>query len=185
MKTKKIKILAIFLFLLPLCVALLGAGCDKNEDYYENIPLEYTKCPCDSEMSFIKKIAIDEILLFDASKTSFSDMKDLSFNGEQSLFIDYTPESNSALVYSIRTTMMGVSNICNFPNIILSWNISEKGDYITLSVDEFELCEPNGAIAANTYSNYVLKVFKKKNKMKRVMRDFLTYRGMIVMASSI
>jgi len=161
----KVKILhAIFLLLLPLCVVLLGAGCEKDEDYYENIPLEYTKCPCDSEMSFIKEVTMNEILLFDASKTSFSDMKDLSSNGEQSLFIYYTPETNNALVYSIRTTMMGGSNICNFPNVIQSWNISEKGDYITLSADEFELCEPKGAIAANTYSNYVLTTLKRKTE---------------------
>ena len=31
MKTKKIKLLARFLLLLPLCAALLGAGCEKDE----------------------------------------------------------------------------------------------------------------------------------------------------------
>jgi len=34
MKTKKIKLLTIFLLLLPLCVALLGAGCNEDKDEY-------------------------------------------------------------------------------------------------------------------------------------------------------
>jgi len=34
MKTKKIKQLTIFLLLLPLCVALLGAGCNEDKDEY-------------------------------------------------------------------------------------------------------------------------------------------------------
>ena len=32
MKTKKLKLLARFLLLLPLCVALFGSGCEKEED---------------------------------------------------------------------------------------------------------------------------------------------------------
>ncbi len=31
MKPKKIKLFTIFLLLLPLCVAMLGTGCEKNE----------------------------------------------------------------------------------------------------------------------------------------------------------
>jgi hypothetical protein len=33
MKTKKIKLLARFLLLLPLCAALLGAGCEKEREF--------------------------------------------------------------------------------------------------------------------------------------------------------
>jgi hypothetical protein len=32
MKIKKLKLFAIFLFLLPLCVVMLGAGCEKDEE---------------------------------------------------------------------------------------------------------------------------------------------------------
>lgn len=34
MKTKKIKQLTIFLLLLPLCIVLLGAGCNEDKDEY-------------------------------------------------------------------------------------------------------------------------------------------------------
>jgi hypothetical protein len=33
MKPKKLKLFTAFLLLLPLCVVLLGAGCEKNEEY--------------------------------------------------------------------------------------------------------------------------------------------------------
>ena len=165
MKSKTLKLLTILLFLLPLCVVLLGAGCDDDdENDYESIPLEYIKCPCDSEMELIKEVAMNNILLFDASMTTFSEMENLSYNGERSLFICYTPETDSVMVYSIRTTMTGVGIFCNFPNAIHGWNISEKGDYVSFSADEFDLCEPKGAIAANTYSNYVLTSLKRKMK---------------------
>ena len=36
MQTKKLKLLTILLFLLPLCVVLLGAGCEKDEDLSPN-----------------------------------------------------------------------------------------------------------------------------------------------------
>ncbi len=32
MKTKKLKLLTIFLFLLPFCAAIMGGGCEKEED---------------------------------------------------------------------------------------------------------------------------------------------------------
>jgi hypothetical protein len=34
-KTKKMKLLAILLFLLPLCVVILGAGCEEDEEIVE------------------------------------------------------------------------------------------------------------------------------------------------------
>lgn len=166
MKPKKIKLLTTLLLLLPLGVVLLVAGCDDKDDEnnYESIPLEYAKCPCGSEIDLIKEIRMNDILLFDASITTFSEMKDLSFNGELSLFICYSPQTDSVIVYSIRTTMMGVGIFCNFPDAIQGWNISEKGDYISFSADEFELCENKGGIAANTYSNLVLTTLKRKTK---------------------
>lgn len=33
MKTKKLKLIAILLFLLPLCVVILGAGCNEENEY--------------------------------------------------------------------------------------------------------------------------------------------------------
>ena len=58
--------------------------------------------------------------------------------------------------------MMGVGYICNFPNKINTWDIAEKGNYISFSAQEFDLCDQKGAIAANSYSNLVLTELKIK-----------------------
>ena len=158
MKTTILKISIIFLFL-----SLVGAGCGKEEQF-EEIVLENTECPCEHETSFIKEITLEKVLLFNATKTTFEKMKEISFNGERSLFICYTPETDSSTVYSIRTTMMGVSYICNFPDKVKDWVIPSNGIYISYSANEFELCEPKSSIANNTYSNLVLFSLKKQIK---------------------
>lgn len=160
MKAKLLSV-ALFLFL------IMGiGGCEENENYpvYENIPLEYIKCPCGQETRFIKKVDFEDILLFDATRTPFDEMKQLSFNGERSLFISYIPENNNSAIYSIYTTMMGVGYICNLPNKVKEWEIPFAGQHVSLSADEFEVCELGGSIAANTYSDMVLTSFKRKIK---------------------
>ena len=66
MKTK------LLLFTLFLSLIMGIGGCEKNENYpvYENIPLEHIKCPCGQETRFIKKVDFEDILLFDAARTS-------------------------------------------------------------------------------------------------------------------
>ena len=64
MKTTILKI-SVFLLLF----SLMGTGCEK-EDEYEDISLESLKCPCEHDVAFIKKITVENILLFDAEKTS-------------------------------------------------------------------------------------------------------------------
>jgi hypothetical protein len=166
----KAKILhPIFLLLLPLCVVLFGAGCKKEEAYYENIPLEYTKCPCDSEMSFIKEAAMDEILLFDASKTSLSEMKNLSSNGERSSFMSYSPETDSTVFYSFTKisseTYLSIGYICNFPNEAEQWQIPSNGIHISFSVKVFEGCNGLSSVGfTQTFTDNILTSLKKHAK---------------------
>ena len=42
MRPKKLKLLTIFLFLLPLCVVLLGAGCEKEDESPQLPPITQT-----------------------------------------------------------------------------------------------------------------------------------------------
>lgn len=158
MKTTFFKISAF-----ALLFALMGASCEKNEQF-EEIDLKNTKCPCEHEASFIKEITLENVLLFSTTKTTFEKMKEISFNGERSLFICYTPDTGSSTVYSIRTTMMGVSYICNFPDKAKEWEIPSNGIYISYTANEFELCEPKSSIANDTYSNLVLSSLKKQIK---------------------
>lgn len=146
-----------------LLFGLMGAGCEKEEEY-EDIPLESIKCPCEHDVAFIKKITIENILLFDAQKTSLDEMKAQTFDGEKSEFVAYTEKSKSMIFYSIRTTMKGTSYVCNIPEKINDWTIPSTGIVITLNANEYELCIPRPSIANNTYSNCVLTTLKRKIK---------------------
>jgi hypothetical protein len=164
MKTKKLKLLSILLLLLPLCL-FLGTGCRD----YEDIPLKYTKCPCDSEMSLIEKITMYEILLFDASKTPLSEMKKLSTRGERSLFISYSPETDSTFFYSFTKISnflyTNTGHICNFPGEAKQWEIPSTGISVSFSADVFEACNglPSSG-SVQTYTDDVLTSLKKHKK---------------------
>lgn len=158
MKTTILKIGFIFLFLVTM-----GAGCEK-EDNYENIPLEYAQCPCSNDLSFIKKITVENILLFNVKETTWDEMKAQTFDGEKSEFVAYSEESKSMIFYSIRTTMTGISYVCNVPEKINDWTIPSTGVVISFYADEFELCTPQGSITNNTYSNCILTSLKRKIK---------------------
>ena len=151
--------------ILFLCgiIVLTAFSCEKEEQY-EEIPLEYSKCPCDHETDFIKSIVIESILLFDSTKTTFSEMKELSLDGDCSRFISYSPESSSIESYSVCSHMVGIGYICNFPKVAKDWDVPSKGIYISYSADEFKLCEPKMSITTYTYSNIVLTSLKKLKK---------------------
>ena len=147
-----------------LLFGLMGWGCEK-ENEYEDIPLEYMKCPCEHETDFIKKEAFKDILLFDASKTTYSDAKELSFNGEKSRFVYYNQNSDTTIYYTIQGGMAGVGYICNFPDIAEEWDIPSSGIKISGTADEFEVCEPPISLNS-TYSNLVLSTLKKQKNGK-------------------
>ena len=158
MKTFLLKISFIFLL-----ACFVGAGCEK-EDEYENIQLENLKCPCDHDAAFIKKISRDNILLFDAEKTTWGEMKAQTFDGEKSEFISYTKETKSMIFYAVRTTMIGASNICNIPTKIDNWIVPSAGVIISFDANEFESCVSQGGISNNTNSDCTLTTFKRKIK---------------------
>jgi hypothetical protein len=144
-----------------LLLFMIGAGCEK-ENEYEVIALEYSKCPCDSEKSFVKKVTIDKILLFDTTKTSFSDMRELSLNGDKSRFVCYNPESNNAVFYSYTGITGEIGYICNFPEAAREWVISSEGIYLSYSADIFETCKEVGSIGGWTFfSDNILTSLKK------------------------
>jgi|GEM_PF-1942167 len=165
MKTKKLKLPTTLLLLLPLCLVLLGNGCDDDEDNYENISLEYTKCPCNSEMEFIKEITMDKILLFDSTKTTLSDMQELSLVGDSSQFISYNPESNNAVYLLYFGLRRDIGYICNFPKSASEWEIPSNGIYVSYNADVFESCNALGSIGGwISYSDNILTSLKKYDK---------------------
>lgn len=159
---KKLKLLSIFLFAL-FYMGLLSAGCEK-ENEYEDIPLESIQCPCEHKVDFIKRLAKKNILLFDATQTSWDEMKAQTLDNENSEFISYSKETKSMTFYSVRTTMMGVCIICNIPTKLDDWIIPSTGLLISFEADEFKSCTPQPDIANNTHSNCVLTILKIKLK---------------------
>ena len=149
-----------------LLLSVLGAGCEKEENDYENIPLEYTQCPCGSEKSFIEEITMNKILLFDTTKTTLSEMKELSLVGDSSQFISYNPESNNAIFYSQnKMYSSSLGYFCNFPETAVEWEIPTDGILISFSAEAFESCKAVGSIGGWTsFTDNVLISLKKYNK---------------------
>lgn len=143
-----------------LAITLLTGGCENNSQY-EDIPIELPHYPYGQEGDFIKQVSCNDILLFDASKITFDEMKRISADGEKSTFISYD-KSDSIPLFSIRNTMTGVGYICNFPDVVKNWNINPTGTYISIVADEFLLLNNGYGISANTYSILILKSFKRK-----------------------
>ena len=146
-----------------LLLALGGDGCKKTE-VIDNTQFVIKKCPCDHETKFIKSVIIDKILLFDASKTSHQQMKDLSFDGNQSFFISYSPDAETLTEYIfINNNHWGVSYVCNFPLLIKNWVIPSDGINISYTAHEYQLCNSTDIVMENGYSNLVLLSIKNLN----------------------
>jgi hypothetical protein len=105
------------------------------------------------------------ILLFDAKKNSWDEMKAQTFDGEKSEFFAYSEESKSMIFYSIRTTMSGIGNVCNIPGKISDWAIPSTGVVLSFKADAFEACSSSPAIGfQQTSSEMVLTTLKRKMK---------------------
>jgi hypothetical protein len=146
---------------------MIVAGCE-NDDEYEVISLEYIKCPCNSEKSITTEIIKENILLFDANKTSIPEMQELTLNGQKAEYICYYPEKDSALYCDFNNINIAYNNIvsylCNFPEISKEWVIPFKGIYVSFSADVYEACNGYPAVAFNSYTENVLTSFKKRIK---------------------
>ena len=154
----KSTILNIYAFI--LLFTLMGVGCKKTKEIDEN-QLIYKKCPCEYVAEFVKKVVYEKVLLFDASKTSFQKMKDLTFDGNQSLFICYLPDTGRITDYMyLKNGPMGASYICNVPSFTKKWVIPTEGTYVNYTTDMFSLC--NNLNLENYLSTIVLTSFTKE-----------------------
>lgn len=159
MKTTILKLSALILLLV-----LMGAGCEK-EDEYENIPLESIQCPCENDVSIIKKITVENVLLFDTGKTSWDEMKTQTFDGEKSEFVSYSEDSKSMVFYSVRTTATGIGYVCNIPDKINDWTIPSTGVVISFKADAFDACSSPPSIGFSQ-TNYEIILTTLKRRIK-------------------
>ena len=147
-----------------LLLALGGDGCKKTE-VIDNTQFVIKKCPCDHETKFYGSVIMDKILLFDASKTSLQQMKDLSFNENQSFFVCYFPNEESLTCFDFfQPGWSSTSFVCNFPPFIKKWVIPATGIHISFLANEYELCNGKGGPSLqNFYSDLVLISIKNLN----------------------
>lgn len=108
-----------------------------------------------------------DLLLFNISKSSISEMKNLTFDGERSEFICYETESDTITYYSIIGAMHHFGYICNFPKIASTWELPYEGSSIKFIAESFELCEPKISTVTNSYSNLILTSLQIRKKNKR------------------
>jgi hypothetical protein len=151
-----------------LVVISLMMGCTKSNNY-EEIPLEYAGCPCEQRNSFIRKNSLKDVFLFDAAKTSMSEMRDLSLKDNASIFVSYSAKSDTAILYSytLVSNIMNISigYICNFPQTAKDWTIPLNGELISFSADSFVACYASPSAGfTQTYSDNILTSFKRKVK---------------------
>ena len=134
----------------------------------EIIPLEYTKCPCEREIEFLAQFTLNDIYLYDASKTSKADMKKFSTVGDESYFIWYFPKENRAVLYTYKIisdiTHVGVGYFCNFPKIAKEWKIPYKGVKISFTADGYEACKSQSSTGTMFYSDNILVSLIRKAK---------------------
>jgi len=151
--------------ILILCGVFLfmAFGCEKERaDEYEDIPVQYAKCPCNHDTDFVKKISYENVLLFDSAKTTFNQMEKLSFNGEYSEFLYYT-ENGSLQFRSIRS-MHRIVTVCNPPTKALKKiMIPDEGIIVKFEGELYPSCEEN-FIMEIIYENLVLTTFKIKKR---------------------
>lgn len=147
----------------------MGMGGCEAEAQYEDISLEYTRCPCEHETNFIKQVSLNNVLLFEASKTSFTEMKEISSHGEESEFVEYFLEKDSAVFYSFKKISniiyVGIGYICNFPQKAREWVIPHGGIEISFTADTFDSCKGVSSVGfTQTYSDNILISLKRKIK---------------------
>ena len=147
-------------------IGIISAGCEKDhEENYESISLKYTQCPCDNETNFLVDLQFDKVILFNASITSFTEMKSLSFEDNEALFISYKPGKDSTFFYSYKvisnTTYVNVGHICNFPAVAQDWEISPTGIQVSFSINRYESCQSVPSVGSTSYTDDVLTSLSK------------------------
>jgi len=153
--------------LLFLLLIFLGIKCE-SDDIYQEIPLGSSRCFCDHPQNLIKKIFVENVLLFDAEKLTLSEMIAKSLNGEKSNFISFSPETDSTLYYNISKINISYNNsiifLCNFPEEAKEWNLPIEGIYVSFSANVYEACFGHPDIAFNSNAEAILLTLKKKIK---------------------
>ena len=146
--------------LLIVLLIVFTTQCERQA-FYEEISVDYMKCPCNKDQMFIKSLVQNDVMLFDANKLSLDEMMEKTQIGNEAEFICYFPEKDSALYYNFQGfTYIGY--ICNFPESAMEWFVPEGGFLISFSADEYDSCDGCNAIGLNSCGELVLKTLNRR-----------------------
>lgn len=150
-----------YLLWLHFALTISIVGCqDKNS--MEDIPLVYSVCPCDRDRNPQNTFAKDNIILFDASKTSFDQMKELAYDKKsQGYRFVYINLKNIAIEHFEHVNWRIGGEICNFPVDMVKPKIPSSGIRISYEGVFYEPCDNDHAvIPENIFSDIVLTSLK-------------------------
>ncbi len=138
MKQKKLQLLTTFLLLLPLCVVLLGAGCDEKEDEIINIEPVTPDTSTEAQLNIIFSDDNDCLVGF-----KLDSICELLYNQEE---LEETDTCNSIPLidfdeYSlIAGKVMVPGMVSTISDIKLAYNGSEERYKLEIFVNECDEC---------------------------------------------
>jgi hypothetical protein len=147
-------------------ILLILAGsfsCGEDEDKtWEDIPVEYVKCPCEREVESYPAKEYKDILMLDVSKTTYEKTEELLESEEIWQYLLYDPVNRDAY-YSLNggSLWQTLSFICNFP-FQFNWEIPSNGIRVSFTCDVFKKCEPAMSIPEMSDFDIVLTSLKIK-----------------------
>ena len=167
MKTKKALLFTMFF-------ALVTCGCNNKEETIDDddtcgygnreetidVALEYAICPCEDETEYYGHVFRENVLLFDAAKTSPEQMISLSFDSANNSYeyIGFDNNERRATHVIVHGHMGNFGRICNFPEIVDC--IPSTGLRVSFSYDAFSRCKPPIIIMEDSYADIVLTSLK-------------------------
>jgi hypothetical protein len=143
--------------ILLILAGMISCG---EKDGTTDIPLDYVNCPCEHETEFIEKRTYENILMFDAAKTSIDEIHEIALGQGIGLYVFVDFETQVALLRIVVHNLRYTYDICNFPFNRISQTISKNGLSISVAGNAHETCELSGGVIQYEYYNIILTSLK-------------------------
>jgi hypothetical protein len=129
-----------------------------EDDEWEDIPVEYVKCPCDNKVESDLVREFKDILMFDVSKTPQHERRDLTLNEKEGLstyvYVDF--EIGMAGVVIQTGNFITTFHICNFPVNKIPQTIPQNGLSVCMTGDVYEDCIQDVAKIPEYHDLYIV-----------------------------
>jgi hypothetical protein len=152
-----------------ILLILAGSFSCENEEIWENVPVEYVKCPCDQEKIDGASLnwragGTENVLMIDISKTTDDKILELLESEKIRQYLRYdSTDGSAAFLFNPHQLWQTSGRICNFPSQY-DWEIPINGIHVSFACDIFDLCEPILTIPEHSYFNIVLTSLKIQQK---------------------